>query len=77
MGEKENVYRIFVEKLERKRQLGRPRCRWQDIIKMGHGETGWDSVDWIQLAQDRDQWRALVSSTPSSYLKAKIIPALN
>jgi hypothetical protein len=46
---------------EGKRPLGRPRRRWVDSIKIGLRETGWDGMDWIDLAQDRDQWRALVN----------------
>jgi hypothetical protein len=61
MGEKRNAYRILVGKLEGRRPSGRPRRRWVDNIKMGLGEIGWDDVDWIDLAQDRDQWRALVN----------------
>jgi hypothetical protein len=49
-------------KPERKRPLGRPRRRWVDNIKMDLGEIGWDDVDWIDLTQDRDQWRALVNT---------------
>jgi hypothetical protein len=47
---------------EGKRPLGRPRRRWVDNIKMELGEIGWDGMDWIHLAQDRDQWRALVNT---------------
>jgi hypothetical protein len=47
---------------ERKRPLGRPRRRWVDNIKIDLGVIGWDGVDWIDLAQDRDQWRALVNT---------------
>jgi hypothetical protein len=50
-----------VGKPEGKRPLGRTRHRWVDNIKMDLGETGWDGMDWIDLAQDRDQWRALVN----------------
>jgi hypothetical protein len=46
-----------VGKPEGKRPLGRPRSRWVDNIKMDHIEIGWDDMDWIDLAQDRDQWR--------------------
>jgi hypothetical protein len=50
---------ILVGKPEGKRPLGRPRRRWVDNIKM---EIGWDGVDWIDMAQDRDQWRVLVNT---------------
>jgi hypothetical protein len=49
-------------KPEGRRPLGRPRRRWVDNIRMDLGEAGWDDVDWIVLAQDRDRWRALVNS---------------
>jgi hypothetical protein len=62
MGEERNAYRILVGKPEGKRPLGRPRRRWVDNIRMDLREIGWDDVDWIDLAQDRDQWRALVST---------------
>jgi hypothetical protein len=62
MGEKRNAYRIFLGKPERKRPLGRPRRRWVDNIRMDLREIGWDGVDWIDMVQDRDQWRALVST---------------
>jgi hypothetical protein len=62
MGEKRNAYRILVGKLEGRRPLGRPRRRWVDNIKIDLRETGWDGVDWVDLAQDRDQWRALVNT---------------
>jgi hypothetical protein len=57
-GAKRNAYRILVEN----RPLGRPRRRWVDKIKMDLREIGWNGVDWIDLAQDRDQWRALVNT---------------
>jgi hypothetical protein len=62
MGETRNAYRILVGKPEGKRRLGRPRRRWVDNIKMDLTEIGWDGVDWIDLAQDRDQCRALVNT---------------
>jgi hypothetical protein len=62
MGEKRNACRILVGKPEGKRPLGRPRRRWVDNIKMDLREIGWDGVDWIDMAQDRDQWRALVNT---------------
>jgi hypothetical protein len=55
MGEKRNVYRILVRKSEGKRPLGRPRRRWVDNINMDLRGIGWDGVDWIDMAQDRDQ----------------------
>jgi hypothetical protein len=55
MGEKRNAYRILVGNSEEKRPLGRPGRRWVDNIKMYLREIGWDGMDWIDLAQDRDQ----------------------
>jgi hypothetical protein len=57
-----NAYRILVGKPEGKRPLGRRRDRWVDNIKMDLREIRWDGLDWIDLAQDRDQWRALVNT---------------
>jgi hypothetical protein len=62
MGEKVSAYRILVGKPEEKRPLGRPGRRWVNNIKMDLREIGWDGVDWIDMAQDRDQWRALVNT---------------
>jgi hypothetical protein len=55
MGEKRNAYRLLVGKPEKKRPLGRPRCRWVDNIRMDLGEVGWGNVDWIGVAQDRNR----------------------
>jgi hypothetical protein len=60
--EKRNAYRIFVGKSQGKRPLGRPRRRWVDYIKMDLREIRSDGMDWIDLAQDRVQWRALVNT---------------
>jgi hypothetical protein len=62
MGEERKVYKVLVEKPEGKRLLGRPRRRWEDVIIMDLKEIGFGGVDWIQLAQDRDGWRAVVSA---------------
>jgi hypothetical protein len=62
MGEMRNTYRLSVGKSEGKRPLGRPRRRLVNNIKTDLREIGLDSTDWIDLAQDRDQWRALVKT---------------
>jgi hypothetical protein len=62
MGPKMNAYRIWVGKTEGKRPPGRPRRRWVNIVKMDLREIGGVGIDWIDLAQDRDQWRALVNT---------------
>jgi hypothetical protein len=61
MWEKRKAYRILVVKPEGKRPLGRPRRRWEDNIRMDLREIGWGGMDWIDLAQNRDQWKALVN----------------
>jgi len=62
MGKKRGVYRVLVGKPEGKRPLGRPKLRWEDNIKMDIQEVGCGDMDWIELAQDRDRWRALVTA---------------
>ena len=62
MGEETGVYRVVVGKTEGERQLGRPRRRWVDNIRMDLQEVGCGYVDWIGLAQGRDRWRTLVSA---------------
>ena len=62
MGEGRGVHRVLVRKPEGKRPLGRPRRRWEDNIKMDLQEVGGACGDWMELAQDRDRWRALVST---------------
>jgi hypothetical protein len=60
MGEDRGVHRVLMGKPEGKRPLGRPRLRWEDNIKMNHQEVGGGHGDWMELAQDRDRWWALV-----------------
>jgi hypothetical protein len=72
MGEERGVYRVLVGKPEGKRPLGRARGRWEDNIKADLKEVGCGGMDWIELAQDRDRWRALVSAVinkPSGSIK--------
>jgi hypothetical protein len=62
MGEHRKLYKILVGKAEGKRPLGRSKRRWEDGIKMDLMEIGWAGVEWIQLAQDRNRWRAVVNA---------------
>jgi hypothetical protein len=62
MKARRNAYRLLVGKPEGKRPQGRPRRRWVDNIKMDLREIGWNGMDWIDLAQNRDQWRALANT---------------
>ena len=62
MGQGRGVYRVLVGETEGKRPLGRPRRRWEDNIKMDLQEVRGSCEDWMELAQDRDMWRALVST---------------
>jgi hypothetical protein len=57
-----NAYNISVGKPEGKRPFGRPRCRWEDTIKMDLKEIRWEDVNWIHQAQNRDPWRAVVNT---------------
>ena len=60
MDQSRNAYRVLVRNPVGKRPLGRPRCRWEDNVKMDLREVGCDPRDWITLAEDRDQWWAYV-----------------
>ena len=62
VGHRRRVYRVLVGKHEGKRPLGRPRRRWEDNIKMDLQEVGCGGMDWIEVAQHRDRWRALVTA---------------
>jgi hypothetical protein len=64
------VYRVLVENPEGKRPLGRPRRKWEVEIRMDLREIGWRFVEWIQLAQDRDRWRALVNTVMNLWVLA-------
>jgi len=56
-----NAYRVVGGKRDRKKQLGRPTCRWEDNITMHLEEAGWEGVDWIHMAQDGGKWKDLVN----------------
>jgi hypothetical protein len=62
MGEMKNAYMLLVRKPEWKRLLGGSEFRWEGNIRMNPREAGWEGVDWIHLAQDRNQWRVLVNT---------------
>ena len=62
MGEGKGVYRVLLGEPEGKRLLGKPRRRWEYDIKMDLQQVGCEGMDWIELAQDRDRWRALVKA---------------
>jgi hypothetical protein len=62
MGERRGAYTTLVGEPEGRRPLGRPRHRWEKNIKMDLREVGWGGMDWINLAQNRDRWRAVVNA---------------
>jgi hypothetical protein len=68
--EEKNVYKVLMGKPEGKRPLGRPRRRWEDGIRMDLREIGMGSVDWIQLAQDRDRRRAVMNTAMNLRVRA-------
>jgi hypothetical protein len=62
MAEGRGVYKVLIWRPEGKRPLGRPRCRWEDNIKMDFSEMGIDGINWIRFVKDRVRWRAFVST---------------
>jgi hypothetical protein len=62
MGKGRDIYRVLVGRHEGKRPLEKPRCRWEDNIKLDLGEVWIDGANWIQLAQDRVRWRSCVNA---------------
>ena len=62
VGDRRGVYTVLVGRSEEKSPFGRRRCRWEENIKMNHQDVGWGSMNWIDLAQDRDRWRALLNT---------------
>ena len=62
MGQRRGVYRVLVGKPEGKRPLGRPRLRWEDNIKADLQKVGREGMDWIDLVQERDRWRAFLNA---------------
>ena len=72
MGQGRGVYRVLVGKPEGKTPLGRPRRRWEDNIKIDLQEVECRGVDWIELAQDRDRWRALVNAVMNLRVPSKL-----
>jgi len=65
MGEMRNTYNVLVGKSGGERPLGRPRRKWEDNIRIDLMEIGWEGMNWIHLAQDRDQWRVIVNTLMS------------
>jgi hypothetical protein len=72
MGEIRNVYKILVRKFEGKRPLRRPTRRWEDNIIIDLRVIGWEVVDWIHLAQDRNQWRVVVKTVMNLRVPSKV-----
>jgi hypothetical protein len=76
MGEERKVYKVLVGKPEGKRPLGGSSRRWEDGIGMDLREIGWGSVEWIQLARDRDWWQAIVNTVMNLRVLAPWTPSL-
>jgi hypothetical protein len=73
MGEMRNAYNILVEKHEGKIPLERPRRRWEVNFRIDLREIGWEVVDWIHLAQNRDQWRTVVNTVMNLRVPQKVV----
>jgi hypothetical protein len=70
--EKRNAYSVLVEKPKGKRQLERLQHRWEDNVKINHNEIGWEDVNWIHLAEDRDNWEDLVNTIMNSQVSLNV-----
>jgi hypothetical protein len=68
MGEGRKVYKVLMGKPKRKRPLERLRHRWEDGIRMDFREIGWGSVEWIHLAQDREQWQTVLNAVMNLWI---------
>jgi hypothetical protein len=71
MRDRRNAYGVLVGRLEGRRPLEKPRRRWEDNIKMDLKKVGWGYMDWIDLAQDMDRWRALVSAVMNLWVSIR------
>ena len=69
--QRRDAYRVLVGKPERMRPLERPSCRWEDNIKMGLREVRWEGINWIDVVQDRDRWRAAVNTVMNLQVSIK------
>jgi hypothetical protein len=68
MGEMGNAYKVLVRKSVGKGPLGRPKRIWENNIRKDLRETGWEGVDWVHLAQDREQWQDLVNTVTNPWV---------
>jgi len=73
MRDRRGAYRVLVGRPEAKRPLGRPRRRWNSSIKKDFQEVGWGGMDWIDVAWERDRWRALVNAETFGFHKMRVI----
>ena len=68
LSDKKGAYRVLVGKPEEKRPLGKPRIRWEDVIKMDLYDVEWEGMDWINLARGRERWRSLVNAVMTFWI---------